>query len=231
MRAFAKQWRAFYQGLTPPLVSLAFLNTISFTVYGQCKRLIAHHTSSLVPAPGAAAAAAAAATARPQRSDISSGPMWHSALAGSVTGIGIGVCSTPFDLVKVQAQLQRSQPSAAASGSWSTAKRLVRAHGLRVLYRGYAVNTAREALFGAVYFGAYHSTKRAVLQAAEAVAAGLSVPLAVVVAGSASGMSGWLVSFPLDVIKTKVQGAPDLSVRYTASLPLSLCSVLCRAVS
>jgi hypothetical protein len=41
--------RGFYRGLTPPLISLTFLNSLSFGAYSQFKRLLGGDTHPLKP--------------------------------------------------------------------------------------------------------------------------------------------------------------------------------------
>jgi hypothetical protein len=229
-------WRGFYQGIGPPLVSLTFLNTISFALFGRYKRLLVEQGLDRRLSDAQPPAWLPPAVVR----RLSWWPaMEHSSalyfLAGSLTGASIGVFSTPFDLVKVQAQLAsahaRSSTTAAAAhgtssasataaasaagngrgSSWQTCKRLVSDHGIGVLYRGYAVNTLREILFATTYFGLYEHLKAGLTSALQATAPAIPAPVAVVAAGSLSGMSGWAVSFPLDVLKANIQGARSLA--------------------
>jgi solute carrier family 25 carnitine/acylcarnitine transporter 20/29 len=77
---------------------------------------------------------------------------------------------------------------------------LVRNHGVPSLLTGFWVNTAREVVFCGVYFGCYELFK-GLLQPM------LSwQPLAIPLAGGGAGMLAWFASFPLDVVKSNVQG-------------------------
>jgi len=77
---------------------------------------------------------------------------------------------------------------------------LVRMHGPRVLYYGYFVNTVREIVFLSTYFTVYENVKSVLIRLT-------TVPsVAIPVAGGLSGAAGWLVSFPLEAIKVKIQG-------------------------
>lgn len=79
-------------------------------------------------------------------------------------------------------------------------------------YRGHVVNTVRESVFQAVYFGVYEHIKS---QAMVYLPAKIAVPIA----GGLSGAAGWLTSYPLDCIRTNIQvwcpkyGAPKISRR------------------
>jgi hypothetical protein len=107
----------------------------------------------------------------------------------------------------------------ARAGSWVTAKRLTKEYGFGVLYRGFMVNSVREFLFGSVYWGGYETCKTGFTKEFTAIAGGpsaLASTLAIVCAGSVSGMSGWLISMPFDIIKTNIQGAADLNLRVSS---------------
>jgi len=119
----------------------------------------------------------------------------------NLTARGVGTCcsflSTPFELVKVQLQLD-TRKSRHYTGSAQCALYLLRTHGVSSLYRGFVVNTAREATFCSVYFGSYEIGKKLVTQY---TGPAIGIPLA----GGTSGMFAWFASFPLDVIKANIQ--------------------------
>lgn len=70
--------------------------------------------------------------------------------------------------------------------------------GLVGLYHGHAVNTSREVVFLATYFSVYEHTKTS-------VSSYLHKAVAVPLAGGLSGAAGWVVSFPLDCVKSHIQ--------------------------
>ena len=82
------------------------------------------------------------------------------------------------------------------------AYQLVRAYGLRALYIGHGINTAREMLFLATYFTVYENSNVFFTSV-------LSSTIAVPFAGGISGGAGWLISFPLDCVKANIQGKPN----------------------
>lgn len=70
--------------------------------------------------------------------------------------------------------------------------------GVGGLYRGHAVNTSREMVFLATYFSVYEHSKTY-------VSAAFHKAIAVPLAGGLSGAFGWLISFPLDCVKSHIQ--------------------------
>mmetsp|Transcript_5622 Transcript_5622/g.7865 ORF Transcript_5622/g.7865 Transcript_5622/m.7865 type:complete len:301 (+) Transcript_5622:104-1006(+) len=163
-----------YKGLAPPLVSLTFLNSLSFGAYSQFKQTLSQNS---------------------QQSHT-----LHHFLAGGLTGISAGIFSTPFEMVKVRAQLD-NVTTKRFKGSFDCAKHLIKENGIKSLYLGYSVNTVREFAFCSVYFGIYEKAK---VYLTQNVFHNPSYGIAL--AGGLSGMTAWFISFPLDCIKANIQG-------------------------
>ena len=174
---------AFFRGIASPLLSLVILNTLNFSTYATFKESLGvqrHETS------------------------ISISTSIKVALAGGLVGPLSALISTPFEMVKTQMQLNIktnvTNMSGRSSSSTYHAYKLVKLHGFRVLYSGHGVNTVREVVFLATYFTVYENIRAFCSQQLPPM---MSVPFA----GGFSGAVGWLVSFPLDCIKSNIQGA------------------------
>ena len=171
------------------MLSLTILNSISFGLYGQLKISIEQAAQSLH-----AGQYHNAATLLEHSEFI---------LAGALTGASAAPISTPFEMVKVRLQLD-NVTTQRYRGSWHCAQDIFRREGLRALYQGYIVNTVRESVFCAAYFGIYESAKHLLLRLfADSSHTFAAVPLS----GGIAGMAGWLSSYPLDVVKSNIQGA------------------------
>ena len=125
------------------------------------------------------------------------------AVAAGMVGPLSSFISTPFELVKIQMQLNRISTGASNvfyTNSLHAAYDISTRHGIQRLYTGHAVNTLREIVFLSTYFTTYEHIKTTLLSYIKSHS--LSVPIA----GGISGAFGWFVSFPLDAIKGNIQG-------------------------
>ena len=177
----------FYRGVASPLAALTILNTLNFSSYATMRKKL-----------GVAA-----------QVSLDQSFEYRIPLAAACVGPLSSCISTPFELVKTQmvqslAHARAAGAAAGGGGSSSSVARaaaLVRQHGPRALFVGHGVNTSREVVFLSTYFSVYEYSKTWL-----AAVAGLPAQAAVLVAGGISGSTGWFVSFPLDCIKSNLQG-------------------------
>ena len=174
----------FFRGVAAPLGALTVLNSLNFGLYSQARAALGVPAGAL---------------------DLGAGPDVRVALAGMLGGPFASAISTPFEYVKIQAQLH----GAGGGGGAARAARDIIARsasrGPAALFVGHGVNTARECVFLGTYFGAFEHGKAALLGGAAGPALAEALT-AVPVAGGFAGALGWLVSFPLDCVKARVQG-------------------------
>lgn len=124
-----------------------------------------------------------------------------------LVGLGSSFFATPFDQVKIQTQMKRrSIGTNARIGSVKIASKIWKNYGFfRGFYNGFVVNTVREILFGAVYFGSYENTKEYLLiKNRDTNLMNWSIPFA----GGSAGALAWFFSFPLDVVRTQIMSQP-----------------------
>jgi len=161
-----------YRGIVPPLLSLSILNTLNFTSYSYFQ------------------------TAYGARRGWDA----RNALAGATVGPLASSVSTVENLIKTQLQLD-NVTAKRYKGSLDCLRQLVREDGLRVLYTGHVVNTARETAFLLTYFGTYEGLREALFHYH-----GQDHPLMIPAAGGLAGAIAWAASFPLDCVRAGVQG-------------------------
>ena len=129
--------------------------------------------------------------------------------------------STPTELIKVHQQLLSDRsPAKRPSTAGEVAAGIFRQHGLRGLYRGITATALRDSGYGA-YFAAYEATLMYFPPSTppnehdhsdlttEADTTFISHSWStLLLAGGVAGIAGWLVTFPFDVVKTRVQSTP-----------------------
>lgn len=170
----------FYRGIGSPLISLTFLNMLNFSSYDYFKRKLGIKESTMTN----------------DRFNI------RIILAGAAAGPIAAFISTPFELIKTQLQISHKSVLSnqiPTMNSIEAAVAIARQHGIHGLYIGHSINTTREIVFLSTYFSIYEFMKSSIV---------LSFPniVAIPLAGGISGAVGWFISFPLDCIKSNIQG-------------------------
>jgi len=193
--------KGFYRGLVPPLISLTFLNALAFASVGQCQQGFRHIN-----------------VLRGQKADLQN---YQFFVAGGVTGAFAGIFSTPFDMVKTRMQID-NLTGKNYSGSFNCATTITKLYGIRTLYASFGINSVREVAFCSIYFGFYEHLKRGLTNLFKPTPAPPTTSissttvsrrdsqsqLAILIAGGSSGALAWLISFPLDCIRVRIQSQP-----------------------
>ncbi|KAI0940988.1 hypothetical protein AcW1_006356 [Taiwanofungus camphoratus] len=192
-----------YRGITSPLLTNAPLNGLVFSSYRFFLSMQLERT-------GATATLA------------------QITLAGAGSGIVGSLITTPTELIKIRQQSFKTSTSDFTSAArplraYDVALQIARRHGVKGLYRGITATVLRDIGYGP-YFGAYEATLRYWPRSDSADSSSVNVPHtwpAMLVAGGLAGIAGWVVTFPFDVIKTRVQStygsSPDNPYRSTLS--------------
>lgn len=140
-----------------------------------------------------------------RRISPSEGPMTISQIsfAGFFSAIPMTLITAPFERVKVLLQIQGQQSAATKkySGGLDVIRQLYKTGGIRSVFRGSAATLARDGPGSAAYFATYEAIKRGLSKDGTA---GMG---AIMVAGGAAGMAMWLLIFPVDTVKSRLQSA------------------------
>ncbi|ORX73749.1 mitochondrial carrier, partial [Linderina pennispora] len=170
-----------YKGMASPLVGIAAVNSLLFWAYSLGKRL---QTNSTSPTLG------------------------QVAIAGSGAGIVNSVLASPVELLKVRLQTQYSGAGNTFKGPIPLAKHLVQQFGARGIMWGFWSTVAREIPAYAGFYTGFEFAKR---KFADSLTGGNVDKLGVLplmASGSFAGICYWTASYPLDVIKSRVQNSP-----------------------
>ena len=114
--------------------------------------------------------------------------------SGAAAGVATATLSTPFDYLKIQAQLRGASPLEVVARACRAPSKL---------FKGHAMNCCREGVFTAVYLGAYDLLRVAITGDSDMKA---RLPLPTVAAVSAAtGAVAWVANFPFDTVKSVQQ--------------------------
>ncbi|KAB8256702.1 mitochondrial carrier domain-containing protein [Aspergillus pseudonomiae] len=106
-------------------------------------------------------------------------------LAGAGAGVATSIISGPVEHIRIRLQTQPHGATRIYNGPWDYALKLLRTAGIRGIYRGQAATLLREIHGYGVWFAAYEGL--------------------MAICGGLAGEALWLLSHPLDVIKSKMQ--------------------------
>ncbi|KAF7412643.1 hypothetical protein HZH66_001539 [Vespula vulgaris] len=128
-------------------------------------------------------------------------------LAGAIAGIAQSPISSPIELAKTRMQLQSSTNKTKYSGPVKCLKDIYKKEGYRGVFNGLGITFLREA----PSFGVYFLTYEILTQSKEPI----STPR-MLLAGGLAGTASWVISYPLDVIKSRIQA--ENNNRYNGAL-------------
>ncbi|KAL6144711.1 hypothetical protein ACLB2K_055402 [Fragaria x ananassa] len=168
---------ALYRGITAPLASITFQSAIVFQTYAILSRAL--DPSSVSP---------------------NDPPSYEGVALG---GFGVGAVQSlmisPVELVKIRLQLQ----TGTQKGPIDVAKSIMKAEGLKGMYRGLTITMLRDAPAHAFYFSTYEYMREQLHPGCRKT--GKENLRATLVAGGLAGVASWLSCYPLDVVKTRLQ--------------------------
>ena len=131
---------------------------------------------------------------------------WHVPAAAAASGFVNAFILCPVELVKVRLQAAfmtetEGHGARAAQGSLACARDLIATHGVaRGLYSGLGATIARESVGVTCWLTGYETARRRLVREDGT----MTLPR-MALAGSCGGSSFWIVAFPLDTVKTRLQ--------------------------
>ena len=191
-----------YKGLGPPVCMMMLMNSVNFTAFNRLQEDVV----GIEPVGWGT-----------NNQKIN----WKVVACGAAVGPLCAAIGTPFELIKLQLQLDgvntaqkesngnplKAHPKhskRAYRGALDAARKLYQQYGVRVFYLGGCTNIAREMLFNAIFFGTYEHVQWGCRR--EAANLNLIPSTAVAVAGGLAGAAAWFGNLPLDCIKSGIQG-------------------------
>ncbi|KAI3325363.1 mitochondrial carrier [Xylariaceae sp. AK1471] len=209
-------------GTAAPVLGYGALNALLFVTYNRTEDALNH---ALAPA------SSNTVLSNTNGGSTTGSNLWTTWLAGAAGGLATWAISTPTELIKCRAQLASTpnpisfSSSSSSSSSYRIARGILRAEGIRGFYHGGVVTALRDSIGYGFYFWAYEVGSRMItslltrqassihLDGIDSNSNGLSATafstqetIKVLLCGGIAGVVTWASVFPLDVIKTRVQG-------------------------
>ncbi|XP_056645143.1 congested-like trachea protein [Diorhabda sublineata] len=174
-------FKGLYKGMGAPLVGVAPIFAISFMGYGVGKKIFG-------PSDGGALT------------------YTEMGAAGAFSGIFTTLIMAPGERIKCLLQIQQG-PNAPKvyKGPVDVVKKLYKQGGISSIYRGAGATLLRDVPASGMYFLTYEAIRDYLTKN------GTEQPgiLGTIVAGGSAGVANWLVGMPADVLKSRLQTAPE----------------------
>lgn len=197
--------RGLYAGTIPAVVANVAENSVLFAGYGLCQKVVAN-LSGLQKVE-----------------DLSA---MSNATAGCMAAFFSSFTLCPTELIKCKLQAAREMTISSGSqvanvekiGSFRLTQQVIAESGIRGLFNGLGSTIAREMPGYFVFFGGYEGAREMLTKPGETKEN--IGPLRTMVAGGIGGMCLWLVAFPADVIKSRIQVSNLKGSLYTVGLDI-----------
>lgn len=175
---------AFYKGTLTPLVGVGACVSIQFGAFYQAQRILERYNKEN----------------NTGRKELTLGQYF---LAGASAGIANSVISGPIEHIRIRLQTQPHGADRLYNGPLDCIRKIVAQDGvLKGIYRGEAVTILREAQAYGLWFLTFEYLMN--LETRDKKREEIS-PLKIAIYGGIAGEVLWLGSYPLDVVKSKMQ--------------------------
>lgn len=186
-----------------PLVGVSFNNALIFGMYGNVLRYLMGSKYDNVPTINVEASA----------------PYHDIFLAGFAAGLCGSVVTTPIELVKIRLQMQEQHTSlfhsdtshAIYKGSIDCLWKSLKSEGIAGPFKGLGITVVRDPYSYGLYFASYEYIRRWAVS--KYGPDWYSHPMVLLFGGGLAGMLGWLSCYPFDIVKSRVQASPPLTLR------------------
>ena len=130
-------------------------------------------------------------------------------IAGSIAGAVQSIVCCPMELAKTRVQVQTSagKRELRYSGSIDCLRKTFHKNGIAGCYRGMTLTLIRETPSFAIYFGTFEVFCNLLTPKGQNI--DCIGPLSLLLAGGMSGISSWVLTYPIDVIKSRFQADKD----------------------
>jgi len=192
--------RGLYRGVSAPLTAVSPMFAVSFWSYDMGQRMVKAYGQN--------------GMSEEEKSAPYTLSMGEICMAGAFSAIPTTAIMAPSERIKCLLQVQANEVEkggkARYSGMLDCGKNLLKEGGLASLYKGTGATLLRDIPGTVAYFGTYELTKRELMkmQGIDPNNGQLSLS-AVLFAGGFAGMACWGIGIPADVLKSRLQTAPE----------------------
>ncbi|GMF05437.1 unnamed protein product [Ambrosiozyma monospora] len=131
-------------------------------------------------------------------------PPYVSLLAGSFSGLMARFVTAPLDVVKIRMQLQGYQPNIRYTNSLTTLSSIIKKEGTQALWKGNIPAEIMYIIYGATQFTAYSTLNTLVSKVERDEGVKITPGLHSLMLGSIAGCVSTSVSYPFDVLRTRL---------------------------
>lgn len=174
---------AFYKGTLAPLIGVGACVSLQFYGYHETRRqLLKRHPE--------------------QAGQLTLGQFY---LSGAVAGIVNTPVTSPVEQIRILLQVQRDDKHKLYSGPKDAVQKITKQAGIKDgIFRGFWITMAREIQAYGMWFLSYEYMMREYMQREHIERKDVTTPY-LLLFGAAAGDILWLSSYPLDVIKSRIQ--------------------------
>lgn len=183
----------FYKGTATPLVGIGVCVSIQFGVVEYMKRMYRHRNAG---------------------ADLNMTQLY---ISGAVSGTVNSVVSGPVEHIRIRLQTQNKNSPVQYRGPIDCIKGITGQHGITGLYRGHAATVLREFQGFGVYFASYEWLIQRTMQEKKVSREEIS-PAYCCLYGALAGLGMWIATYPVDVVKSKMQTDSFTKPQYKGSL-------------
>lgn len=180
---------AFFKGLSIPLAGSTIECAALFFTYGRAKELLGVNENA------------------------GTGSFWRLLVCGGLSGISTAFVVTPIELIKcrLQAQVGGAIAKQGQNGPLQCARDIFRSSGVRGFWKGYFSCLMREVPGNMAWFGAYEMAQSVWMMATGVEKQSELSLFYSALSGSCAGIGYWMVPYPADTIKSRIQTDPNMT--------------------
>jgi solute carrier family 25 carnitine/acylcarnitine transporter 20/29 len=133
-------------------------------------------------------------------------------LAGLFAGFCNSFITSPIELIRIKLQVQGNSANNKYKGTFDCASQIIKNNGIKGIYLGLCSTLLRECPAYAIYFGLYETLMHSkIMKYGSKENTPIIYP---VIFGGISGIGLWLLTFPFDVVKSKIQADDSVNRKY-----------------